>query len=224
MIESYYALGDGLSMDPLIAESPMPPGPASILASELARNHGCQRFKNLARERAPLNTTWRNGIHPITPSKGPTIVTLTVGLEDLVIMGAEHYTDVLNYEIHELVSSYRRLVRALKRLLPGALVIGTTIPDPTLGVGYFPHHRLHRFPSFAVPLFNEQLLEYASDYASDGPGFVVADVTAHLSEAEAWSDQDNLQLSRYGAQVIATTWLGEIGKAGFINFPLWERT
>jgi hypothetical protein len=220
MIEAYYALGDGLSMDPLIAESPMPPGPASILASELARNHGCQRFKNLACERAPLSTTWRNGIHPILPSKGETIVTLTVGLEDLVIMGHDHYTDALNYGIHELVTSYRRLVRAIKRLLPGALIIGTTVPDPTLGVGYFPNHRLSRFPSFAVPLFNEQLIEYATAYASDGPGFVVADVTEHLAEPEAWSDQDNLQLSRYGAQVIATTWMGEIRKAEMVGMAV----
>ena len=220
MIESYYALGDGLSMDPLIQEHPMPPGPASILASELARNHGCQRFKNLARERAPLSTTWRNGIHPIHPSKGETIVTLTVGLEDLVIMEREHLTDVLNPSIHDLVSSYRRLVRAIKRLLPNALIIGTTVPDPTLGLGHFPNHRLSSFPSFAVPLFNEQLTEYASDYASEGPGFVVADVTAHLMEPEAWSNQDALQLSRYGAEVIAETWIGEIRKTGMAGMAV----
>jgi hypothetical protein len=217
MIESFYALGDGLSMDPLIAESPMPPGPASILASELARNHSCARFKNLARERAPLNTTWRNGIHPILPSKAPTIVTLTVGLEDMCLLEYRLTDVVLNPDIHELVSSYRRLVRAIKRLLPNALIIGTTVPDPTLGLGYFPNHRLSRFPSFAVPLFNEQLTEYADAYHDEGAGFVVADVTEHLSEPEAWSDQDNMQLSRYGAQVIAETWLGECQKAGFLT-------
>jgi len=193
----------------------MPPGPASILASELARNYSCGRFKNLARERAPLNTTWRNGVHPILPSKGPVIVTLTVGLEDMVKMGVEHYSDVLNYQVHELVSSYRRLVRAIKRLLPGALIIGTTVPDPTLGMGYFPAHRLVHFPSYALPLLNDQLIEYAEGYRTEGAGFVVADVTEHLSEPEAWSDPDNLQLSRYGAQMIAETWIGEIKKAGF---------
>jgi hypothetical protein len=142
-------------------------------------------------------------------------VTLTVGLEDMVKMGVEHYSDVLNYQVHELVSSYRRLVRAIKRLLPGALIIGTTVPDPTLGMGYFPAHRLVHFPSYAIALLNEQLIEYAEGYRTEGAGFVVADVTEHLSEPEAWSDPDNLQLSRLGAQIIATTWMGELIKAGF---------
>jgi hypothetical protein len=213
VIESYIALGDGLSLDPLLANTPAAQGPGSLLASELARNYTCARYKNYARERSRMNSIWRNVMSSITPSRGTTVVTISTGLEDLIDTGLELQTSgQVNTVVQDLISAYRRLVRALQRTLPNATIVGTTVPDPTGGIGRFDNGR--PFPSFGAILFNDLLKEYANNEAE---GFHVADVFERLLNPDAWTSPSNVQLSTYGCQVIATTWLGEIAKSGLIT-------
>lgn len=216
VIESYFALGDGISMDPLLPVSPTTPGPASILASDLARNHACGKYKNYCRERSRMNTIWLNALPSILASRGEIVVTITTGLEDLIDAGLEAQTrGQTNSVVQDAVGGYQRLVRTLRRLLPNATIVGTTIPDPTLGEGRFPLYGT-RFPSFGVILFNDLLKDYAE---RTGDGFYVADVFDPLFHPEAWASSDNIQLSSYGANVVATVWQGELMKAGVIPIP-----
>ena len=213
MIEAYLTLGDGLSLDPFLADAPDTPGPASLLASELARNYSCGRYKNYARERSRMNTIWLNALPSILPSRGEIVLTVTTGLEDLLDAGLEcRQRGQLNAIVQDLISAYQRLARTLRRLMPNALIVTTTVPDPTLGEGRMPIYYTP-FPSPSVVVFNDLLKEYAARM----DGFVVADVYEHLNEPEAWAQPANVQLSSYGCNVIATTWLGEIAKAGLIT-------
>lgn len=210
-IESYIAIGDGLSLDPLLAEAPSTPGPASLLARELAVNHQLGKFKNLAQERREMGSVWINQLPSILASRGESVVTITTGLENLVNLGLElPYTGQIHTECHELVSGYRRLVKTLKRLLPNALIIGTTLPDPTLGSRFMPVHQTP-FPSTAVLLFNTLLHEINID------GFVIADVYDDLDREESWSSRQNLQLSADGCARIASHWLAQVERAGLIS-------
>jgi hypothetical protein len=213
VIESFIALGDGLSLDPLLSVMPAARGPGSLLASELARNYSCGKYRNYARERTRMNSIWRDVMSQIGPSRGSVVVTITTGLEDLIDMGLELQTKgQVNTGVQDAISAYRRLVRALQRILPNAVIVGTTIPDPTSGEGRFENGR--PFPSFGAILFNDLLKEYAE---SEAEGFQVADVFNRLLAPDAWASPANVQLSTYGCQVIATTWLGEIAKAGLIT-------
>lgn len=214
MIENYVALGDGLSCDPILDYDPAAPGPAALLASELARNYTCARYKNYARERSRMNTIWLNAMPQLTPARGDVVVTITTGLEDLIDAGLELGTiGQVNETVRELVSGYRRLVRAIQRLFPKVLVVGTTVPDPTFGLGRFEGRARLPFPSFGAILFNDLLREYADQVE----GFQLADVFDHLNQREAWAAPEHAQLSAFGCQIIATTWLGEIAKSGLIT-------
>jgi hypothetical protein len=212
VIEQYFALGDGLSMDPLLAETPTTPGPASMLASNLARNHQCGKYKNLCRERSRMSNIWLYSLPSILPSRGEVVVTISTGLEDLIDMGLElPEKGMIHSAVHETIGGYRRLVRTLRRLLPNALIIGTTVPDPTTGTGYFPVHRTP-FPTTAVYLFNDLL----KAYADKDDRFVVADVFDALSQPPAWSSPQNIQLSSYGCNRVSYAWFQEIQKAGLV--------
>lgn len=213
MIEQYIALGDGLSLDPLIHDWPAVQGPGSLLASELARNYTCGKYKNYSRERSRMNAIWRNVMSSIAPSRGQTVVTITTGLEELIDMGLELQTQgQVITAVQDLISAYRRLVRALQRTLPNAVIVATAVPDPTSGEGRFTNGRA--FPSFGAILFNDLLNEYAN---TEGENVFVADVFDRLLNPDAWASPANVQLSMYGCQVIATKWLGEIAKSGFIT-------
>lgn len=199
-------------MDPLLAETPTTPGPASLLASELARNYRCAKYKNLCRERSRMSNIWLYGLPSILVSRGIVVVTITTGLEDLIDMGLElPQKGMIHSAVHETISGYRRLVRTLRRLLPNATIIGTTVPDPTFGSGYFSIHRTP-FPAAAVLLFNDLLKEYAEQT----DGFVVADVYDELDRPESWASPRNVQLSSDGCARIASRWLCEIQKAGIL--------
>jgi hypothetical protein len=196
VIDQYLALGDGLSMDPLLAETPTTSGPASLLASELARNHSLAKYKNLCRERSRMSSIWLNALPSILPSRGQVVVTITTGLEDIVDMGLELSTPgQVRSAVQETVSGYRRLVRTLRRLLPNALIIGTSVPVDTS----------------ASRQFNELLHEYAEGV----DGFVVADVS--LDDVDGWSSRQHYQLNTFGCEAIAAAWLCEIQKAGLIS-------
>lgn len=212
MIESYTALGDSLSMDPLLAESPITPGASAIVASQLARNHRLGKYKNLCRERSRMSSIWLNQLPSVLASRGQVVVTISTGLEDLVDTGLEYpYKGQIHSAVHDSVSAYGRLVRTLRRLFPHALIIGTAVPDPTFGTGRFPKFGTP-FPSSGAILFNDLLEEYARRTE----GFVFADVFDALSESEAWASPDNIQLSSKGCRAIANAWLSQILVAGLI--------
>lgn len=213
MIETYFSLGDSLAMDPLLAETPITPGASAIVASQLARNHRLQKYKNFCRERSRMSSIWLNQLPSILASRGQVIVTISTGLEDMVDMGLEYpYKGQIHSAVHDSVSAYGRLVRTLRRLLPHALIVGTAVPDPTFGTGHFEKFKTP-FPSSGAILFNDLLKEYASRME----GFVFADVFDELSEPEAWASTDNIQLSSKGCKAIANTWLSEILKSGLIQ-------
>ena len=195
-MEQYIALGDGLSMDPLLAESPTTPGPASLLASELARNYKCGKYKNLCRERSRMSSIWLHGLPSIIASRGQAVVTITTGLEDLIDAGLESSTPgQIRSSVQETISGYRRLVRTLRRLLPNALIIGTVVPNPGL-------------LGDATLELNMGLEEYA--YETDG--FVMAVVS--VDAVDGWASRKYYQLNTFGCQAIAAAWLCEIQKAG----------
>lgn len=189
-------------MDPLLAETPTTSGPASLLASNLARNHSLGKFKNLCRERSRMSNIWLYALPSILPTRGQVVVTITTGLEDVIDMGLElqHPGQVREAVWWETVAGYRRLVRTLRRLLPNALIIGTTIPNV----------------SDAAQQFNEALHGYVAD------GFVVAD--PRWSFIDAWASRKYYQLNAFGCQAIAAAWLSEIQKAGITSLLDTVRT
>jgi hypothetical protein len=199
MIEQYIALGDGLSMDPLLFGLPDPKdlvakGAASLLASELARNYRCGRYKNLCRERSRMSSIWLHALPSILPTRGQVVVTITTGLEDVIDMGLELQTPgQVRSAVHETVEGYHRLVRTLRRLLPNSLIIGTAIPNV----------------SDAAQQFNELLNWHVAD------GFVVAD--PGWSFIDAWASRKYYQLNSGGCEAIAAAWLGEVLKTGITS-------
>lgn len=208
-LEQYVAMGDGLSNDlfPSI-DSPPGAGAATLFAQELSRRFGCPRSKNLSAPEATLGDIYRKQMPQLPDSKSDVVVTITGGIADLVLLAAECSWTQITRPVDELVAGYGGMVKAVRRKLPGALIIVSNVPDPH-GDWTYPNRTL----AAGIVRFNEQL----RDTLIDRTNVVVADLFCEMAGTRFFLDQSPRNPNALGAMAVCAAWRTALGAAGYIE-------
>ena len=155
---------------------------------------------------------------PAAPATGaPALVTLTVGGNDLLMAyGNSRSAVTLERAAAEVARDYEECVGLIRRRLPGALLILTTVYDPSDSTGFIPgfHESGVALPIHVLDRLNIQIRRLAS-----GPGSVLADVHAHFlghgaraAAADRWYWAPSMiEPGARGASEIRALWLAASG-------------
>lgn len=238
--ERYIALGDSMAIDrypsldlaqrsrggvgPLYVELPI--GAASLLyrnddelwpefdGRDLVTLYPGVASLNLASDGATLGDVFGEQIPSLEESEDRVLVTLTIGGNDLLSAVAGRPSAALMQRIvADLGEAYRTVVSAIRDRLRGALVLVTTVYDPTDRTGRLPGV----FPDFnKVPLEHlDRFNAVIRDTAESDPRIRIADVHGHflghgvtVPTAKRWYwPQSIIEPGAEGASEIRRVWL-----------------
>ena len=155
---------------------------------------------------------------PEVPETGaPALVTLTVGGNDLLMAyGNSRSVRTLERAATEIAGDYERCVGLIRTRLPGALLVLTTVYDPSDSTGFIPgfHESGAPLPLQVLDRLNTQIRRLAA-----GPGSVLADVHAHFlghgaqaASADRWYWAPSMiEPGARGASEIRALWLAASG-------------
>jgi lysophospholipase L1-like esterase len=240
---TYVALGDSLSIDlypaldageidvavalerDVTAGNVAPLGAASLLfrnddarwpeeqGADLVTRYPGVELRNLASDGATIGDVFGEQLPQLEENEDDTLITLTVGGNDLLSAFANRpRASLLEAIARDVAEAYEFLVDALRRARPNALIVLSTIYDPS--------DRLGRIPGVleeagVLPL---EILEGMNDHirtlAAGTPGVALADVHARFlghgasaPEADRWYWRRSLvEPNAVGAHEIRRLW------------------
>jgi lysophospholipase L1-like esterase len=248
--EEYLALGDSMSLDlyPALdageidvavalewdasAGAVAPLGAASLLyenahdrwpefaGNDLRSLHGDITYANLAEDGATIGDVFGSQLPQIEASDAPTLVTLSVGGNDLLSTVANKPTPpLLRSVVKDIGEAYEFLVESVGRLRPNATLVVTTVYDPSDETRKIPGvlEGAGPLPLDALQELNERI-RAAARIPKRG---VVADVHRHfLGHGITAQPEDRWYWSRsliepnaMGASEIRRVWLDAIEPA-----------
>ena len=243
----YVALGDSLSIDlyPALdagetdvavalerdptAGQVAPLGAASLLyrndeahwpdevGQDLVNRYPGISFTNLATDAATIGDVFGGQLPELPRSDEPTLITLTVGTQDLLSALANRPRGKLLEAItRDLASAYDALVDAIRAERPDSLLLLTTVLDPSDRTGIIPGvlGEVGRLPLSALDSLNAHIRQRA---ASVG-GLALADAYIHFlghgataPEADRWFWRRSLlEPNAQGANELRRVWLDAI--------------
>jgi len=240
----YIALGDSISIDlyPSLdlghAGPPLPVGAASLLY----RNHDATwpepqnhdlstRFPaialtDLTADGATTMCVLSGQLHEMkrrVDADAPSIVTLTIGGNDL-LMALQSMGD-LGLAAEDTALKVTRCVQEIARILPNAIILVTTVYDPTDGTGNLPgvSEWTGQLPIQHLYHLNDRIRDLA-----DGKRVLVADaqqhfhghgVTAPRDEWWYWT-QNPIEPSARGANALRELWLETLDESAIYQETL----
>jgi lysophospholipase L1-like esterase len=206
---TYIALGDSMSIDlyPALdageidvavalerdvnAGSVAPLGAASLLyrndderwpdeqGADLVTHHPGITFANLASDGATIGDVFGEQLPQVEASDAETLVTLTVGGNDLMsAFSTRPRASLLQAIARDVAEAYDLLVDAMRRARPNALILLSTISDPSDRLGHIPGV-LENVGKLPIEVL-EDLNEHIRRLAGGTPKVTVADVHAHF--------------------------------------------
>jgi lysophospholipase L1-like esterase len=240
---AYLALGDSMSIDlyPALdageidvavalerdvnAGSVAPLGAASLLyrnddarwphdqGADLVTHHPGITFHNLAGDGATIGDVFGEQLSQIEESDDDTLVTLTVGGNDLLsAFSTKPRASLLQAIARDVAEAYDLLVDAMRRARPNALILLSTICDPSDRLGHIPGVLGHigRLPVEILEGLNDHLRQLAGGT----PNVALADVHAHFlghgasaAEADRWYwRRSPVEPNAVGAHEIRRLW------------------
>jgi lysophospholipase L1-like esterase len=240
---TYIALGDSMSIDlyPALdvgeidvavaleravhAGAVAPLGAASLLyrnddarwpeeqGSDLVSRYPGIAFQNLATDGATIGDVFGEQLPQLDPSDEATLVTLTVGGNDLLSAFANRpRTSLLEAIARDVAEAYEFLLEAVRRARPNALILLSTIYDPSDRLGRIPGvlEDAGKLPLGVLDGMNDQIRRLAAGT----PNTVLADVYAHfLGHGASVSEQDRwywrrslIEPNAVGAHEIRRVW------------------
>jgi lysophospholipase L1-like esterase len=242
----YFALGDSMSIDRYPARDAneatgsvgrgpaqlfveLPLGAASLLyrnepvywpefqGRDLVSRYPKIGFANLASDGATIGDVFGEQLPEIEESEEPVLVTLTIGGNDLLSAYAgKPSKDVMRRAVGDIAEGQRVLVERLRQMLPRALIVTTTVYDPTDGTGKLPGvlPGVGKLPLEYLDMYNDSVREVASG----DPSLVLADVHRHflghgvsVKPKDRWYWRHSLiEPSAEGANEIRRVWLDAI--------------
>ena len=242
MFSRYVALGDSMSIDrypsldvasrakrgaALFVEYPI--GAASLLARndaafwpdfdgrDLRSASPDLEVLNLAEDDATIGDVFIAQLPDVESDDAGTLVTLTIGGNDLLSAVAGRPAEPVMARItRDVIAAYRELVAEIRRRLPRARLLLSTVYDPTDRTAKLPGV----FPDFdKVPLEHLDALNAAIRALADGERVQVAEVYAHflghgvtVPPKERWYWRESLiEPSALGASEIRRAWLEALG-------------
>ena len=170
-------------------------------------------FANLAGDGATIGDVFGEQLPRLAESDAPSLITLTIGGNDLLSAVANKpRLSLLEAIAHDVAEAYEFLLDALHRARPHALVILATIYDPSDGTGHIPGvlEQAGPLPLSVLAGLNDRIRALAAGT----PRTALADVHAHFlghgvsaPEAERWYWRRSLiEPSVLGANEIRRLW------------------
>ena len=171
-------------------------------------------FTNLATDAATIGDVFGGQLPELTPSDEPTLITLTVGTHDLLSALANRPRGPLLEAIaRDVGNAYDALVDAIRAERPEALVLLTTVVDPSDRTGVIPGVLSGAGKLPLSPL--DSLNAHIRERAARGEGVALADAYAHfLGHGTAAPDEDRwfwrrslLEPNARGASELRRIWI-----------------
>lgn len=250
MYSHYVALGDSMSIDlyPALdagetdvsvalewdarAGRVAPIGAASLLyqnaddryaefqGRDLVTTYPGIAFANAAEDGATIGDVFGSQLPTLPPSEEPTLVTLSIGGNDLLSAFANRpVASLLRRVVHDIAEAYEFLVESVRRTRPDSLIVVTTVYDPSDGTRKIPgvFDGAGPLPLDALEELNARITRVAADHR----GIVVADVYRHFlghgvtaAEADRWYWKRSwIEPNAAGASEIRRVWLDAIDTA-----------
>ena len=240
---TYIALGDSMSIDlyPALdageidvavalerdvnAGNVAPLGAASLLyrnddarwpddkGADLVTHHPGITFRNLAGDGATIGDVFGEQMPQVEESDEDTLMTLTVGGNDLLsAFSTKPRASLLQAIARDVAEAYDLLVDTMRRTRPNALILLSTISDPSDRLGHIPGvlENVGKLPVGILDGLNDHLRRLAAGT----PNVALADVHAHFMghgasapEAERWYwRRSPLEPNAVGANEIRRVW------------------
>ncbi len=172
------------------------------------------RHTNLSQDGATIGDVFGDQLPGVEESEEPTLVTLTLGGNDLLsTLAAEASPKVFRRAVEDIGSAYAHLVGELALRLPRSLILLTTIYDPSDRTGRLPGVVESRTP---LPLQHlDALNRRIREIAAATPHARVAEVYGHfLGHGVAAPEEDRwywrrslIEPSARGASEVRRVWI-----------------
>jgi hypothetical protein len=185
---------------------------------DLASMHPGVAFTNLAADGATIGDVFGDQLPELNDSDEEALVTLTVGGSDLLSAFASHRgRSIMASIVRDTLHAYDALVDAVRRTLPNARLLLTTVYDPSDGTGHAPGV----VEGDMLPLQHLGTLNaHVREVAARTPNAHLADVHAHFlgrgvtaPEAERWYWRRSLiEPNAAGASELRRVWLEVLGE------------
>jgi lysophospholipase L1-like esterase len=177
-------------------------------------------FTNLASDAATIGDVFGAQLPELTRSDEPTLVTLTVGTHDLMSALANRPRGALLEAIaRDVANAYDALVDAIRAERPEALVLITTVVDPSDRTGVIPGVLSGAGKLPLSPL--DSLNAHIRERAGRGDGVAVADAYVHFlgrgttaPEEDRWFWRRSfLEPNARGANELRRVWIEAVDRA-----------
>lgn len=178
------------------------------------------RHTNLSQDGATIGDVFGDQLPAVEESGEPTLVTLTLGGNDLLsVLAAEPSPKVFRRAVEDIGAAYAHLVGELASRLPYSRLLLTTVYDPSDRTGRLPGVVETRAP---LPLQHlDALNRRIREIAAGTPAARVAEVYGHFlghgvtaPEEERWYWRRSLiEPSAVGASEVRRVWLEAIEEA-----------
>lgn len=171
-------------------------------------------YRRLAVDGATIGDVFGEQLPLVVETSEPTLVTLTIGSEDLfsAFSGAPKRT-LLDQIVGDLIEAYDLLIGAIRSSLPNSLVIATTVCDPSDRTGYIKGvlDEVSPLPIRGLDRFNIHIRETVAEM----PGMAFADPYVHFlghgataPDADRWFwTRSPIELNSRGANELRRVWL-----------------
>lgn len=191
-----------------------------FIGRDLRSRHPGIRYRNLAEDGATIGDVFGSQVPQLEESEEPTLLTLSIGGNDLLSAFANRpKPELLLRIVKDIADGYEFLVESLTKARPNGLLLLTTVYDPS--------DDTRRIPGVfddAGPLPLESLYELNDRIravARHTPRVVVADVYRHflghgvtVTDADRWYWRKSIiEPSAPGASEIRRVWLDALDAA-----------
>jgi len=174
-------------------------------------------FANLASDGATIGEVFGEQLPQLAESDAESLITLTIGGNDLLsAFSNKPRMSLLEAIARDVAEAYEFLLDALHRARPNALVVLTTIYDPSDGTGHIPGV-LEQAGPLPLPVL-QGLNERIRTLAAGTPRTALADVHAHFMGHGATAPEDErwywrrslIEPNAVGAHEIRKVWRGAL--------------
>jgi hypothetical protein len=178
------------------------------------------RFTQLASHGATIGDVFGEQVAAIPFDDAPSIITLTIGSEDLFsAFSSRPPRALMDRIVADLCEAYELLLGAIGQARPGCVILATTVCDPSDRLGRIPGvlDDVGRLPLGAMDTFNAQIRTLASSM----PNVLLADAYlrflghgASVDEADRWFwRRSPLEPNKQGAHELRIAWLEALREA-----------
>ena len=184
------------------------------IGNDLESHYPGIRYVNLASDGATIGDVFGEQLPQVESTNEATLVTLTVGATDVLsALGSRPKASLLERIAEDVSEAHEVLVGSIRRTLPNAVILLSTIYDPSDRTGRIPgvHEDIGRLPLHPLDLVNERIRAFASGMPRTLLGEIYGHFLGHgitAPEEDRWYWRRSLlEPNARGASEIRRVWL-----------------